>query len=92
MFSNENVFLLNLHFSHTQVKASFNENTKCYEIKTHLGCQKYKEVYISYGPHDNQRLLLEYGFVASDNPHSCVHVSTGKAMASSMQNSEKLRI
>ncbi|XP_070606497.1 SET domain-containing protein 4 [Erythrolamprus reginae] len=67
--------LLN-HNPKAQVKASFNENTKCYEIKTHLGYQKYKEVYISYGPHDNQRLLLEYGFVASDNPHSCVHVST----------------
>ncbi|XP_026556321.1 SET domain-containing protein 4 isoform X1 [Pseudonaja textilis] len=67
--------LLN-HNPKAQVKASFNENTKCYEIKTHLGYQKYKEVYICYGPHDNQRLLLEYGFVASDNPHSCVHVST----------------
>ncbi|KAM6448375.1 SET domain-containing protein 4 [Liasis olivaceus] len=67
--------LLN-HNPNAQVKAAFNENTKCYEIKTLLGCQKYKEVFISYGPHDNQRLLLEYGFVAACNPHSCVHVST----------------
>uniref|UniRef100_A0A8C6VRW8 SET domain containing 4 n=1 Tax=Naja naja TaxID=35670 RepID=A0A8C6VRW8_NAJNA len=82
--------LLN-HNPKAQVKASFNENTKCYEIKTHLGYQKYKEVYISYGPHDNQRLLLEYGFVASDNPHSCVHVSTGKTLTRSIQNNKKLR-
>ncbi|XP_058042851.1 SET domain-containing protein 4 isoform X1 [Ahaetulla prasina] len=87
--------LLN-HNPKAQVKASFNENTKCYEIKTHLGYQKYKEVYICYGPHDNQRLLLQYGFVASDNPHSCVHVSTDTLLkyvySEDKQKSTKLSI
>ncbi|XP_033002879.1 SET domain-containing protein 4 isoform X1 [Lacerta agilis] len=67
--------LLN-HNPAVQVKAAFNEKTKCYEIRTLSGCQKYKEVFICYGPHDNQRLLLEYGFVANSNPHSSVHVGT----------------
>uniref|UniRef100_A0A8D0ECU9 SET domain-containing protein 4 n=1 Tax=Salvator merianae TaxID=96440 RepID=A0A8D0ECU9_SALMN len=67
--------LLN-HNPAAQVEAGFNEKTRCYEIKTLLHCQKYEEIFIGYGPHDNQRLLLEYGFVAAHNPHSTVHVRT----------------
>lgn len=65
--------LLN-HNPNVQVKAAFNEKTRCYEIKTISCCSKYREVFICYGPHDNQRLLLEYGFVAINNPHSSVYV------------------
>ncbi|NXH10811.1 SETD4 protein, partial [Bucco capensis] len=67
--------LLN-HSPNVQVKAAFNEQTRSYEIWTNSQCKKYEEVFICYGPHDNQRLLLEYGFVATDNPHSSVHVSS----------------
>ncbi|NXM23312.1 SETD4 protein, partial [Ploceus nigricollis] len=66
--------LLN-HSPKVQVKAGFNEQTRSYEIWTNSQCKKYQEVLICYGPHDNQRLLLEYGFVAMDNPHSSVYVS-----------------
>ncbi|NWX56283.1 SETD4 protein, partial [Promerops cafer] len=66
--------LLN-HSPNVQVKAAFNERTRSYEIWTNSQCKKYQEVFICYGPHDNQRLLLEYGFVAMDNPHSSVYVS-----------------
>ncbi|NXL72206.1 SETD4 protein, partial [Leptocoma aspasia] len=66
--------LLN-HSPNVQIKAAFNEQTRSYEIWTNSQCRKYQEVLICYGPHDNQRLLLEYGFVALDNPHSCVYVS-----------------
>ncbi|XP_041877231.1 SET domain-containing protein 4 isoform X1 [Corvus kubaryi] len=66
--------LLN-HSPNVQVKAAFNEQTRSYEIRTNSQCKKYQEVFICYGPHDNQRLLLEYGFVAMDNPHSSVYVS-----------------
>ncbi|POI34462.1 hypothetical protein CIB84_001786, partial [Bambusicola thoracicus] len=59
-----------------QVKAAFNEQSRNYEIQTNSQCKKYEEVFICYGPHDNQRLLLEYGFVAVDNPHSSVYVSS----------------
>ncbi|NXW43130.1 SETD4 protein, partial [Nyctiprogne leucopyga] len=67
--------LLN-HSPNVQVKAAFNEQTRSYEIWTNSQCKKYEEVFICYGPHDNQRLLLEYGFVAVDNPHSSVYVSS----------------
>ncbi|NXX15389.1 SETD4 protein, partial [Podargus strigoides] len=67
--------LLN-HSPNVQVKAAFNEQTRSYEIWTNSQCKKYEEVFICYGPHDNQRLLLEYGFVAIDNPHSSVYVSS----------------
>ncbi|XP_015737622.1 SET domain-containing protein 4 isoform X1 [Coturnix japonica] len=67
--------LLN-HSPNVQVKAAFNEQSRSYEILTNSQCKKYEEVFICYGPHDNQRLLLEYGFVAIDNPHSSVYVSS----------------
>ncbi|XP_023183238.1 SET domain-containing protein 4 isoform X1 [Xiphophorus maculatus] len=65
--------LLN-HRPDVQVKAGFNEQTKCYEISSVCGTPRYEQVFINYGSHDNQRLLLEYGFVAMNNPHSVVYV------------------
>ncbi|XP_005375769.1 PREDICTED: SET domain-containing protein 4 isoform X2 [Chinchilla lanigera] len=66
--------LLN-HSPSVQVKAAFNEETGCYGIRTASSCRKHEEVFICYGPHDNHRLLLEYGFVSPCNPHACVYVS-----------------
>ncbi|KAK2824630.1 hypothetical protein Q5P01_021805 [Channa striata] len=65
--------LLN-HQPDVQVKASFNEVTRCYEIRSVSGTLRYQQAFINYGSHDNQRLLLEYGFVAPHNPHSVVYV------------------
>ncbi|KAF6121662.1 SET domain containing 4 [Phyllostomus discolor] len=66
--------LLN-HSPAVQVDAAFNEGTRCYEIRTGSRWGPREEVLICYGPHDNQRLLLEYGFVPPRNPHACVHVA-----------------
>ncbi|XP_036206992.1 SET domain-containing protein 4 isoform X2 [Myotis myotis] len=71
--------LLN-HSPAVQVKAAFNEETRCYEIRTGSGCRRHEEVFICYGPHDSRRLLLEYGFVPRGNPHACVPVSQDKQM------------
>uniref|UniRef100_UPI00398F7DA8 SET domain-containing protein 4 isoform X2 n=1 Tax=Pristiophorus japonicus TaxID=55135 RepID=UPI00398F7DA8 len=65
--------LLN-HRPSAQVAAAFNQKSKHYEIRTVTKCRRYEQVFICYGPHDNQRLLLEYGFLAGSNPHSVVHV------------------
>lgn len=51
--------------------------TKCYEIRSVSGILRYQQAFINYGSHDNQRLMLEYGFVASCNPHSVVYVDKG---------------
>ncbi|KAM9847817.1 SET domain-containing protein 4 [Aulostomus maculatus] len=67
--------LLN-HRPDVQVKASFNDATKCYEIRSVSGTRCFQQTFINYGSHDNQRLLLEYGFVAPGNPHSVVYVDT----------------
>lgn len=65
--------LLN-HSPAVQVKAAFNEESRCYEIRTGTSCRKHEEVFICYGPHGSHRLLLEYGFVSPRNPHACVYV------------------
>ncbi|KAM8739159.1 SET domain-containing protein 4 isoform 1-T4 [Acanthopagrus schlegelii] len=67
--------LLN-HRPDVQVKASFNDVTRCYEIRSVSGTLRYQQAFINYGSHDNQRLMLEYGFVAACNPHSVVYVHT----------------
>ncbi|XP_024152515.1 SET domain-containing protein 4 [Oryzias melastigma] len=65
--------LLN-HRPDVQVKAGFNRATGCYEVRSLSGVQRHQQAFINYGSHDNQRLLLEYGFVSSCNPHSVVYV------------------
>ncbi|XP_061645341.1 SET domain-containing protein 4 isoform X2 [Phyllopteryx taeniolatus] len=65
--------LLN-HRPDVQVKAGFNHETQSYEIRSAGGTPRFQQVFINYGSHDNQRLLLEYGFVAPGNPHSVVYV------------------
>ncbi|XP_011482308.1 SET domain-containing protein 4 isoform X1 [Oryzias latipes] len=65
--------LLN-HRPDVQVKAGFNRTSGCYEIRSISGVQRYHQAFINYGSHDNQRLLLEYGFVSSCNPHSVIYV------------------
>lgn len=67
--------LLN-HRPDLQVSASFSHVTGCYEIRCCNATQKYQQAFINYGSHDNQRLLLEYGFVAPGNPHSVVYLDT----------------
>ncbi|KAJ0005271.1 hypothetical protein NQD34_011485, partial [Periophthalmus magnuspinnatus] len=69
--------LLN-HRPDVQVSARFNSDTRCYEIHSVCGFERHHQAFINYGSHDNQRLLLEYGFVAANNPHSVVYVDTGK--------------
>lgn len=61
-----------------QVKAGYNPDTDSYEIITYNSYQKYDEVFISYGSHDNVMLLTEYGFCIRRNTNHCIEFTPGK--------------
>lgn len=46
-----------------------------FEIVTNNSYQPNEQVFISYGSHDNRKLLLEYGFVLADNPNDVVIIT-----------------
>eukprot|EP00062_Callorhinchus_milii_P020050 gi/632975283/ref/XP_007904145.1/ PREDICTED: SET domain-containing protein 4 isoform X1 [Callorhinchus milii] len=81
--------LLN-HSPTVQVTAGFNQESKCYEIRTLTKCRRYQQAFICYGPHDNQRLLLEYGFFAANNPHSVIYVEKDVLRTHLLQKDKEL--
>jgi len=60
-----------------QVEAGFDAVSGCYVVRTLTPCPKYSQVFISYGPHSNKHLLLNYGFTADNNPHDVCTVTVG---------------
>lgn len=65
-----------LNHTHTaQVEAHLNQANGCYEIVTQVPYSQYEQVFINYGPHDNLKLCVEYGFIMPENPHSYVPVA-----------------
>jgi len=61
----------------TQVEATFDEVTRQYVVRTLTPCPKYNQIFINYGPHSNKHLLLNYGFIADNNPHDVCPVAVG---------------
>ena len=47
---------------------------QCYQIVSKTSFKKQEQVFINYGPHDNLKLYLEYGFVLPENPHDFVPI------------------
>ena len=68
--------LLN-HSVNVAVKAGvdIHKDTSGYQIVTKTKIKKYKQAFINYGPHDNTKLLLEYGFFVPNNPHECFNIN-----------------
>lgn len=49
-------------------------NSIVYRLLCTRPFRAYEQIFISYGPLDNMRLLLEYGFIIADNCHDCVRL------------------
>ena len=64
--------LLN-HSGGVSVRAAV--DTAGYQIVSLSPVQKYHQAFISYGPHDNTKLLIEYGFYLDNNPHESFNIS-----------------
>lgn len=65
-----------LNHSHTaQVTTGINQENSCYEITTLVPYDQFTQVFINYGPHDNIKLCIEYGFILPSNPHNYVPVT-----------------
>ena len=60
------------HDEEVVVEAGFNKTSQCYEIRSNRHIKKYQQVFINYGPHDNLKLFLEYGFIMKTNLHKVV--------------------
>ena len=57
------------------MKAGFNKESNKYEIYTVSSYKKGVQVFINYGPHDNRKLLVEYGFILPKNVHNVIPIS-----------------
>ena len=60
------------HKDGVEIQAGFCQKTKCYRIKSTQNVLRGQEVFINYGPHDNDRLLIDYGFVLEKNDNNKV--------------------
>ncbi|KAG0423060.1 hypothetical protein HPB47_001153 [Ixodes persulcatus] len=56
-----------------------------FEILSHKSHDANEQVFISYGPHSNRRLFLDYGFVLPDNPNDVVVVTKEETELDSSQ-------
>ena len=75
------------HSSKAKIRAGVNlackRETDAYQILTEDRISKHEEAFISYGPHSNLKLYVEYGFILPNNPHDVVPLSASKLIDSS---------
>ncbi|KAG8189040.1 hypothetical protein JTE90_025478 [Oedothorax gibbosus] len=82
--------LLN-HSVEVQVQAGFNRKNKQYEIISLCNYKKYSQVFINYGSHDNTSLLIEYGFVVSNNCNDSISFSIDDVILAYQQSGLSLK-
>ena len=64
------------HSCTTESDAHYDEARQGYIVRVGGVVKSGEQVFISYGPHSNAKLLMEYGFVLAGNPHSTVVVES----------------
>jgi hypothetical protein len=52
----------------------FDKKSKTYNIASQENWKRGNQVFICYGNHSNITLLIEYGFVLSNNSHNCIRL------------------
>ncbi|KAI8802794.1 hypothetical protein BJ742DRAFT_532446 [Cladochytrium replicatum] len=63
------------HSPSITVHAHFNTSTRTFTLSTDARTEPGSQVFISYGPHEDARLLVEYGFIVGESNHfNCVKV------------------
>ena len=62
----------------SQITAGLNEVTNTYDIVTHDRYDKFDQVFICYGCHDNSKLAVEYGFAVPGNLNNTVSFTLGE--------------
>ncbi|KAJ3656597.1 hypothetical protein Zmor_015665 [Zophobas morio] len=54
----------------------YEEGKLFYQLTTLTSYKKYEQVFISYGGHDNVKLLMEYGFFIPGNCNDCISIQS----------------
>ncbi|KAJ1805881.1 hypothetical protein LPJ75_005188, partial [Coemansia sp. RSA 2598] len=62
------------HSEQADVVTFYDSVRRQFVIRTNRPFSKGQEVFISYGPHDNRFMLLEYGFVLRQNPYQVLEL------------------
>ncbi|XP_017785235.1 PREDICTED: SET domain-containing protein 4 [Nicrophorus vespilloides] len=66
--------------AHTRAELRFSDGNLIYRLTTLRGFQKYQQIFISYGAHDNNKLFCEYGFFLPDNRFDKIAITFGCVM------------
>ncbi|KAL7637375.1 UNVERIFIED_CONTAM: hypothetical protein RMT77_012103 [Armadillidium vulgare] len=63
------------HSCDAETVAEYSVQNNAFEIRTLIGYKAHDQVFINYGPHNNFKLLTEYGFVIINNPHDYIKIT-----------------